>query len=114
MSEVPLAGGYVSGAVRVGATVRRAASPRSAYVHELLDLFAAAEWPGAPRFLGYDEAGRETVEFIDGDVPPTATDPSFQSDASLIRVAELVRAFHDLTAGIADAVSRQRRRGHLP
>jgi hypothetical protein len=99
VSEVPLAGGYVSDAVRVGNTVRRAASPRSAYVRELLDAFAVAEWPGAPRFLGYDDVGREIVEFIDGDVPATATDPSFQNDASLVRVAELVRAFHDLTAG---------------
>ena len=99
MSEVPLAGGYVSGAVRVGDTVRRAASPRSAYVRALLDRFAAAEWPSAPRFLGYDDAGREIVEFIDGDVPAAATDPSFQSDASLVRVAELVREFHDLTVG---------------
>ncbi len=99
MSEIPLAGGYVSGAVRIGDTVRRAASPRSAYVRALLDHFAAAEWPGAPRFLGYDDTGREIVEFIDGDVPAAATDPSFQSDASLIRVAELVRTFHDLTVG---------------
>ena len=99
MSEVPLAGGYVSGAVRVGDTVRRAASPRSAYVRELLDWFAAAEWPGAPRFLGHDDAGREIVEFIGGDVPASATDPSFQRDASLVRVAELVREFHDLTVG---------------
>jgi hypothetical protein len=99
VSEVPLAGGYVSGAVRVGDTVRRAASPRSAYVRALLDRFAAAEWPGAPRFLGYDDAGREIIEFVDGDVPAAATDPSFQSDASLVRVAELVRAFHDLTVG---------------
>ena len=114
MTEVPLAGGYVSGAVRVGDTVRRAASPRSAYVRELLDRFAAAEWPGAPRFLGYDEAGREIVEFIDGDVPATANDPSFHCDASLVRVAELVREFHDLTVGsplLAGADAGQRADG---
>lgn len=59
MCEVPLAGGYVSGAVRVGDTVRRAASPWSANVREVLDRFAAAGWSGAPRFLGYDDTGRE-------------------------------------------------------
>lgn len=99
MSEIPLAGGFVSGAVRVGDTVRRAASARSAYVRKLLDLFAAAGWSGAPRFLGYDEAGREIVEFVHGEAPARATDPSVQSDASLVRVAELVRTFHDLTIG---------------
>jgi hypothetical protein len=99
MSEIPLAGGFVSGAVRVGDTVRRAASARSAYVRELLDLFAAAGWSGAPRFLGYDETGREIVEYVDGEAPARATDPSIQSDASLVRVAELVRTFHDLAIG---------------
>jgi hypothetical protein len=101
MSEIPLAGGFVSGAVRIGDTVRRTASPRSAYVHELLDLFAAAGWSGAPRFVGYDDAGREVVEYVDGDVPAEPTDPSFGSDASLVRVAELVREFHDLTVDSA-------------
>ena len=76
MSEIPLTGGFVSGAVRVGDTVRRAASPRSPYVRELLDLFAAAGWSGAPRFLGYDEAGREIVEYVSGDVPTAAIDAS--------------------------------------
>jgi hypothetical protein len=79
MSEIPLAGGYVSGAVRVGDTVRRPASPRSAYVRELLGRFAEAGWLGAPKFLGYDDAGREIVEFIDGDVPAAMTSRSRSS-----------------------------------
>ncbi len=56
-------------------------------------------WPGAPRYLGRDERGREVLSFIDGEV---AWDGRFEpTDASLAEVGRLVRRFHDLTAGTA-------------
>lgn len=96
--EESLIGGFVAGAARVGSTVRRAASPRSTHVRQLLDHFATAGWTGAPRFLGYDEQGREILEFLNGDVP-AHPDTRHTSDEALARVARLVREFHDLTAG---------------
>jgi hypothetical protein len=98
--EVPLHGGAVSNVVRVGDTVRRSPGPRAAYVRELLHHFEQRGWSAAPRYLGVDDQGRETLTFVTGEVP--WPDPmSMRSDASLVRVAELMREFHDLTAGTA-------------
>jgi hypothetical protein len=104
VSEYPLRGGSVSTVVRVGDTVRR--PPGRRFVRELLGFFERSGWGGAPRFLGVDEQGREILTFVDGYVPwqehvvagvPGA--PGVTAEASLVRVAELVREFHDLTAG---------------
>ncbi|MEO3789028.1 phosphotransferase [Nonomuraea sp. B10E15] len=100
MSETHLPGGYVNAVVRVGDTVRRPPAHRAAYVHDLLLLLERGGWPGAPRFLGTDERGREILSFVDGHVAWEDVQPDgVTSDESLARVAELVRAFHDLTAG---------------
>ena len=101
MSEYPLRGGSVSTVVRAGDTVRR--QPGRRFVRELLGFFERSGWGGAPRFLGVDEQGREILTFVDGYVPwqerGTAWCAGVTAEASLVRVAELVREFHDLTAG---------------
>jgi hypothetical protein len=98
MSEYPLRGGSVNTVVRAGDTVRR--RPAGRFVHELLGFFERSGWGGAPRFLGVDEQGREILSFVDGYVPWRSADvPGVTAEASLVRVAELVREFHDLTAG---------------
>jgi Phosphotransferase enzyme family len=100
MPETPLPGGFVNTVVRVGDTVRRPPGPRAPYVHDLLRLFERHDWPGAPRFHGLDERGREILSYLDGHVAWEETQPDgVTSDESLARVAELVRQFHDLTAG---------------
>jgi len=94
MSEERLPGGFVNAVVRVADTVRRPPAPE--FVHRLLRHFEASGWPGAPRYLGLDRQGREVLTFIPGHV---AWDGQLRhSDAALVRVAELVREFHDLTA----------------
>ena len=103
MGEYPLRGGSVNTVVRAGDTVRR--QPGGRFVHELLGFFERSGWGGAPRFLGLDEQGREILSFVEGYVPwqesgmPGVTAETVMADASLARVAELVREFHDLTAG---------------
>ncbi|WP_173531264.1 protein kinase family protein [Nonomuraea antri] len=104
MAEIPLAGGFVNQVVRVGDTVRRAGGARAAFVRELLAGFERAGWAGAPRHLGTDERGREVLSFVAGEVPwEPARAAALRSDANLVRVAELVREFHDLTVGMARA-----------
>ena len=84
--------------VRVGDTVRRARA--SVFVHRLLDHLDG--WSGAPRLLGVDSRGREVLEFLDGHVAWEPDQPAaVGSDESLVRVARLVREFHDLTTGLA-------------
>ena len=104
----PLPGGSVTTVVRVADTVRRAPPANAEFVHAVLGWFEQRGWEGAPRFLGTDELGREVVSFIEGHVAwEPSQPPSVTADASLSRVAELVREFHDLTAGTPLAAGRE-------
>jgi len=91
-----LPGGHVNAVVRLGDTVRRRPAEDAAFVHELLRHFESHGWTGAPRYLGVDEQGREILSYIDGQVPWQGHTPSVDG---LVALAELVRQFHDLTAG---------------
>lgn len=102
MEEVALGGGAVSEVVRIGDTVRRTPSQRPGFVRELLGLFERAGWPGAPRFLGTDEQGREMFGYVEGRAAVTPAErTAARTDEALAQVARLVRAFHDLTHGTA-------------
>jgi hypothetical protein len=98
-----LQGGYVTQPTRVGDTVRRARTYGDVeFGHDLLRYFGRCGWPGAPRFLGMDERGREILTYIDGHVAWEPDQPeSVWSQGSLVRVGQLVREMHDLTAGTA-------------
>ncbi|MEV0173691.1 phosphotransferase [Streptomyces sp. NPDC050803] len=107
MEERVLGGGAVNEVVRVGATVRRTPTPRSDYVRDLLGLFERRGWPGAPRFLGSDERGRDVLDHIEGRAAVSPRDRvAARTDAALARVARMVRAFHDLTHGTPQAGDR--------
>ena len=98
LPEEPLLGGRITpGVVRVGDTVRRPTGPHSPFAHALLRHMERVRFAGAPRFLGIDEMGREILTYIEGDVPDNIS-PSF-TDSQLVEAAELLRRYHDATAG---------------
>lgn len=100
--EVPLSGGHLSHVVRVGETVRRPCTPTSLAVHRLLVELHRAGFSGAPEFLGEDEFGREVLSWVDGEVASGSPRPAYVwSEASLVRVAELLRALHDTSRTFA-------------
>ncbi|MCC3328303.1 phosphotransferase [Nocardia abscessus] len=99
MTEIPMEGGFISRAVRVGDTVHRQPGPRAEFVHQLLRHLEDRRWPGAPRFLGIDALGREMLTYLDGHVPNSGGQPPVSEPENLIAVANLLRQFHDLTAG---------------
>lgn len=95
-AELPLKGGRTTaGVVRVGDTVRRPLKANAPFVHELLRHLEARGFNGAPRFLGTDSKGRETLYFLPGYVP---AELGYFSDAQLMAAARLMREFHDATA----------------
>jgi Phosphotransferase enzyme family len=103
VTEIPLAGGFVTEVVRVGDTVRRPPSPP--YARQVLELLARRGWPAAPRILGTDDRGREILSYVDGEVPLTPErQAELRTPAALTRLAGLVRELHDLTAA-GDAVA---------
>ncbi len=98
--EQSLAGGLGNGGavVRVGSTVRRPTGPASDATHAFLNHLAEVGFEGAPRFLGFDDKGREILDFIDGDVgiPPFA--PWTTDGPLLVSVAELQHRLHRAAA----------------
>ncbi len=98
-NEQPLAGGNINAAVvRVGDTVRRATGPHSSNVHRLLQLLETSGFADAPRFLGIDPQGRETLSYIDG----TTAFPAglWTGTDALDAAVDTLRRFHDATAGM--------------
>lgn len=112
--EVPLAGGVANAGavVRVGDTVRRPRRSTSEAVGSLLQHLAASGADVAPRFLGFDDQGREVLSWIPGEVPVPPFPAWATSDAALASVARLLRAYHGAVAGFwapgaADVWSRE-------
>jgi hypothetical protein len=105
--ETLLYGGNVTGAARVGQTVRRVTGRWSTTVHDLLRHLEASGFTGAPRFVGIDEQGREILTFIKGEVGHYPLPRSMWSDESLVAAAHFLRRYHDATVSYippADAV----------
>lgn len=100
MREIPLVGGDVNVGenvvVRVGDTVRRAVGPHTAYVHALLRHFEQVGFDGAPRVIGFDERGRETLSYAEGSA---ALAPVPRADDVLAALAVLLRRMHDAQQG---------------
>lgn len=93
--EQPLTGGNATaGVVRVGDTVRKPWHPNSAAVAEYVGRLAAAGID-VPRMLGRDGRGRQTIEYIAGEMadarPPLSLD-------GLERVGALIRSIHEASA----------------
>ena len=93
--EIELTGGRTTaGVVRIGDTVHRPISARSSFVHAILRHLEAKGFHGAPRFLGFDDKGREVLTFLPGEVP---SDLGAFSDDQIAAAAELLRSLHDAT-----------------
>ncbi|WP_083733192.1 phosphotransferase [Actinomadura sp. CNU-125] len=99
--EVPLSG--TGGVVRVADTVRRPGGAHSAAVRGLLRHLEGVGFE-APRVLGTDEAGRDVVSWVPGDVPGRPLPGYAGTDEALRGVARLVRRYHEAVAsfGVPD------------
>src|SRR3989344_5020905 len=82
--------------VRIENTVRRSVGPNSEFNHALLKLLEEKGFGHAPRFLGIDEKGREILTFMEGEV---SHGEMSWTDEQLIRVVQMLKDFHDATAG---------------
>jgi aminoglycoside phosphotransferase len=93
--EIRLPGGRTTaGVVQVGDTVRRPLSTQAAFVHALLSYLERRGFSGAPRFLGLDGEGRESLSFVPGVVP---SELGAFSDVQVDAAARLLRGLHDAT-----------------
>lgn len=99
--------GGVNTVVRLGTTVRRPVGPWTPAVHALLGHLRRRGFAGAPRAHGFDERGREVLDFVEGDVLTYPLAPEVISQEALASVGRLLREYHDVTVDFpvpADAV----------
>ena len=75
--------------------VYRPRTPWTPSVHALLRHLDAARYRGSPRLVGtgFDEAGRQQLQFVDGEV----VHPRAWSDAGVVELGRLLRELHDAT-----------------
>ncbi|WP_344890962.1 phosphotransferase, partial [Nonomuraea antimicrobica] len=97
--EEVLTGGGVNHVVRSGDTVRRPAGPWSPAVQALLRHLAVRGFTGAPRGHGFDDQGREILDFVPGQTADHPLPGWARADEALTGVARLLRAYHDATTG---------------
>lgn len=100
-AEIALPGGNVGGAVRIGDTVRRPAGYWTPAVHALLNYLADAGLDGVPRVHGYDDQGREVLDFLPGTTP--GTDEQQVSDDLLVQGLRWLRRYHEAVASFRPA-----------
>lgn len=91
-TEIPLPGGNVGGAVRVGATVRRPTGPWTPAVHALLDHLNGAGLDSIPEVLGIDDRDREILTYLPGRA--VDVDVEIVPDELLTAAVEWLRRFH--------------------
>jgi Phosphotransferase enzyme family len=102
MPEEPLTGGMGNRGevLRIGDTVRRPVGDHSPAVSLLLEHLAAEGFP-APVPIGREEEGRETFEWIEGDVPVPPYPAWSLTDEALASVGKLLRRYHDAVSSFA-------------
>lgn len=111
MGETRLPGGNLGGAHLVDGTVRRTMGPWSPAVHALLRHLEDRGFPGAPRFLGVDDHGREILTYLEGETVGDAEPwPSWtHAEKTLDQAAAWLRFYHQAVADFtppADAAWR--------
>jgi aminoglycoside phosphotransferase len=96
-----LVGGRTSpGVVRIGNTVHRPVRRSTTTVHAVLRHLEQAGFTGAPRVLGFDDAGREVLTYLEGETAGEAPWPAWvSSDEALTQVGSWLRRLHDATVG---------------
>ncbi len=94
--------GGVNVVTRVGDTVRRPVGPWTAAVHALLQHLEQQGFAGAPRAHGFDDEGREILDFLPGEVGNYPLSEQARSEPALLSAGRLLRGYHDATASLVD------------
>jgi len=103
--EIPLTGGGRTEVARRDNIVLRETGPWAPSVHALLKHLENEGFDGAPRVVGsgFDERGRETLSYIEGEF----VHPAPWSDDGLMAVGWMMRQLHDATASFAPPADAQ-------
>lgn len=99
--EIALSDGEpsVAGSALVGGQVHRHTGPWTPSVHALLAHLEAEGFDGAPQVVGFDEAGREVLTWVEGVAPAMPWPSWMQTDEALTGLARLLPRYHDVVRG---------------
>ena len=97
--EEQLSGGNMSGAVRVGETVRRPAGPWTPTVQRFLGHLTERGLAWVPEPLGIDDQGRDRLSFMPGVVPQHPLPDWIWQDDVLVGAGRLLAQLHQAGAG---------------
>ncbi len=89
-----LHGGQVTGAVRIGNTVRKKSEVWTPTIHAVLRHLRSEGLP-VPEPLGFDEAGREILTFIPGEAALNPWPEALRNLHGVREVGRLLRQIHD-------------------
>jgi hypothetical protein len=92
-----LAGGNMNAVQRIGDTVHRQAGPWTPTVHRLLDHLHTKGITWLPRVHGFDDDGREVLDYLPGLVPNYPMPTWIWDDAVLVSAVDHLKEFHDAT-----------------
>ncbi|MGN6799653.1 MAG: phosphotransferase [Gaiellaceae bacterium] len=99
--EVPLDGGRsTDGVVRIGDTVRRPPQHATRLMRDVLVHLEHVRFAASPRWLGFDEKGRDVLTFIEGETFSDTRRLTWSS-GQLVAAGALLRRDHDAVAGTA-------------
>jgi hypothetical protein len=104
--------------------VHRPTGPWTPTVHAFLRHLGAAGFDGAPRVVGTDDAGREVLSYVEGEVlaagpgwrpgDPTPWPHWARTEECLVATARLLRGLHDAAATFAPPEGAVWRRCNAP
>ncbi|MEO3889402.1 phosphotransferase [Nonomuraea sp. B5E05] len=99
--------------MRVGSQVRRPVRAWTASVHQLLRHLENRGFDGAPRVLGIDADGCETLTYLEGDtVGDALVWPSWtRTEHTLVQVASWLRSYHETVADFVPSADAHWRTG---
>lgn len=93
--------GLRSRVVRIGETVRRTVHRNTPAVTALLTHLEGTGFAAAPRWLGFDEEGREILSYVTGTAGHYPLMPYVLSESTLTRLGLLLRRYHDATTSFS-------------
>ena len=107
--EQVLGGGNIASVVRVGSTIRRIAGPWSTMVHDHLNHLRSREFELGPRPYGFDDQGREILDYIPGETLVAHPWPQWvYSDAVLIEAVTALLTYQHCVKDFRPATVQSR------
>lgn len=99
IAEELLSGGNMGGATRVGHSVRRPAGPWTPTIQRFMNHLQEQGLTWAPKPLGLDERGRDSLSYLPGVVPQYPLPEWIWHDDVLVAAAGFMAQMHHAAAG---------------